>query len=204
MVVNSYSAYSAAAAADSNQLMVNLVNYISPLITDWKYATDSNFTHTVLYTNPAAFARLPAARALQQVQAALTKKGLSLKFYDAYRPYAVTQQMWAVVPDDRYAANPAKGSGHNRGAAFDVSIVELSTGRELPMPTPFDDFTEKAHHDYMQLPANVLANRQLLKTVMEKYGFTALSTEWWHYSLPNAAARFPLLNLSFDDLRKTK
>lgn len=203
-VINSYAAYRETVAADSNQQMVELQDYIKPLFTDWKYATTNNFTHTVLYINPIAYARLPVAKALQQVQQELTKKGLSLKFYDAYRPYAVTEKMWAVVPDDRYAANPAKGSGHNRGAAVDVSLVNLQTGRELAMPTPFDDFTEKAHHDYQQLPAEVLQNRALLKTVMEKHGFVALSTEWWHYSLPDAAKRFSLLNISFAQLREKK
>lgn len=203
-VINTYQAYHQTVQADSNQQMVLLSDWVQPLVTDFKYATVHNFTHTILYTHPIAFARLPAAKALQQVQQELTKKGLSLKFFDAYRPYSVTEKMWTVVPDDRYAANPAKGSGHNRGAAFDVTLINRATGQELPMPTPFDDFTEKAHHNYQALPAEILANRLLLKTVMEKYGFVALSTEWWHYALPNAAQQFGLLNVSFAQLKNGK
>jgi D-alanyl-D-alanine dipeptidase len=176
--------------------MVQLQNWVKPLITDWKYATKENFTHTVLYHHPKALVRLPVARALQQVQQELTKQGLSLKFYDAYRPYSVTKKMWEKVPDERYAANPAHGSSHNRGIAVDVSLVDLQTGKELPMPTRFDDFTEKAHHGYDALPAQVKQNRNKLKAVMEKYGFSALATEWWHYSMPGAG-QFPLLDLDF-------
>ncbi len=129
-------------------------------------------------------------------------KGIGLKFFDAYRPYSVTKKMWQVVPDARYAANPAKGSGHNRGAAVDVTLINLKTKEELTMPTGFDDFTEKAHHNYLNLPTQVIANRKLLKSTMEKYGFAALETEWWHYSIPNAASKFELLDLSFNQIKK--
>lgn len=195
-IINNYTLYDSCARADSQQRMVHLQNWVKPLITDWKYATKENFTHIVLYHHPKALVRLPVARALQQVQQELTKQGLSLKFYDAYRPYSVTKKMWETVPDERYAANPAHGSSHNRGIAVDVSLVDLQTGKELPMPTRFDDFTEKAHHGYSALPAQVKQNRDKLKTVMEKYGFSALATEWWHYSMPGAG-RFPLLDLDF-------
>jgi D-alanyl-D-alanine dipeptidase len=189
---------------DSTQKMMLLTAIIPDLVTDWRYATTNNFTGMVLYTQPDPFLRLPAARALQLVQADLISKGLGLKLFDAYRPYAVTRKMWAKVPDERYAANPAKGSGHNRGAAVDVTLIDLKTGKELAMPTPYDDFTEKAHHDYSRLDSTVLANRALLKSTMEKFGFAALSTEWWHYYWPNAAQRFMLMDLSFDQLRKAE
>lgn len=65
-------------------------------------------------------------------------KGLSLKFFDAYRPYSVTKEMWKVVPDEKYAANPAKGNGHNRGAAVDVTLMNVERQKELAMPTKFD------------------------------------------------------------------
>ncbi len=110
--------------------------------------------------------------------------------------------MWEVVPDARYAANPAKGSGHNRGAAVDVTLINLQTKEELTMPTGFDDFTEKAHHNYLNLPTQVIVNRELLKSTMEKFGFSALETEWWHYSIPNAANKFELLDLSFNQIKK--
>lgn len=110
--------------------------------------------------------------------------------------------MWKLVHDERYTADPAKGSSHNRGAAVDVTLVKISTGQELVMPTGFDDFSEKAHHTYTNLPKEVVDNRALLKTTMEKFGFVSLRTEWWHYSLPDAAKRFELLDLSFQQLKE--
>lgn len=201
-VINSCEAYKKSIKDDIDKSLVPLKKFVTPLISHWKYATTDNFTHRILYVNPVAYVRLPAAIALQKVQEELALKGLGLKFFDAYRPYAVTKKMWKVVPDERYAANPAKGSGHNRGAAVDVTLVKLSTGEELLMPTGFDNFSEKAHHNYMNLNKEIIENRKLLRNVMEKHGFLALTTEWWHYSLPMAAGKFELLDLSFKQLRK--
>ena len=200
-IIDNILAYRKSITMDPSRRLVPLKAFITDLITDFKYASSDNFTGIVLYKDPAAFVRLPAALALQKVQLELAKKGVGLKVFDAYRPYSVTEKMWKIVPDERYAANPAKGSGHNRGAAVDVTLVDLATRQELAMPTPFDNFTEKAHHNYMQLSKEVLYNRALLKNTMEKYGFKALSTEWWHYSLPDAE-KFELLDLSFSDLQK--
>ena len=54
----------------------------------------------------------------------------------------------------------------------------------------------------MQLKPEVIKNRELLKSTMEKHGFIALDTEWWHYSLPNAAQRFEILDFSFSEMKK--
>jgi D-alanyl-D-alanine dipeptidase len=187
--------------AGSPDAMVDLSRFLQPLHTDFVYATAHNFTHQVLYQHPKAYVRLEAATALQKVQDTLQSLGYDLKIFDAYRPYRITQKMWEIVPDDRYAANPANGSGHNRGVAVDLTLIDKKTGKELPMPTPFDNFSDTAHHDFMQLSEAVLQNRKLLKTVMEQYGFIALSTEWWHYSLPNPK-RYELLNINFNKMRK--
>jgi D-alanyl-D-alanine dipeptidase len=186
---------------DSLQKMVLLTHYLQSLQTDFVYATANNFTHQVLYKNPDGFLRLEAAIALQKVQDTLQGIGYDIKIFDAYRPYSVTEKMWEIVPDDRYAANPANGSGHNRGIAVDLTLIDKATGKELAMPTHFDNFTDSAHHSFIKLSAEVLQNRKLLKTVMEQYGFVALSTEWWHYSLPNPK-RYDLLNIDFVDLQK--
>jgi zinc D-Ala-D-Ala dipeptidase len=191
--------YAETVIKDSSKRMVELPKWIPGIILDLRYAGNNNFTGHKLYPQSRAFLRLPAALALAKVQAKLKEKGLGLKIYDAYRPYAATKLMWELVKDERYAASPKKGSGHNRGAAVDLSLVDLKTGKELAMPTAFDDFSEKSHHDYMQLPQAALENRQLLKTVMEENGFKALSTEWWHYYLPDAQ-RFELMDLSFKEL----
>lgn len=134
-VISTPQAYKRSVSTDTIKRMVLVEKYISPSFFDWKYATDSNFTHHILYKNPQAFVRLQAAEALAKVETELSTKGIGLKFFDAYRPYSVTKEMWKFVPDERYAANPAKGSGHNRGAAVDITLVNLKTGQELQMPT---------------------------------------------------------------------
>lgn len=200
-VINNVASYVNSIETDSSKWLVPLQDFVPQLVIDLKYSTKNNFTGTILYNNAEAFARLPAAIALKNINAQLNKIGLGLKIFDAYRPYKVTKRMWKLVHDERYTANPAKGSGHNRGAAVDVTLVKLSTNEELPMPTEFDNFTKKAHHDYLNLPEEVFDNRRLLRTTMEKHGFIALNTEWWHYSLPNAATDFELLDLSFEQLK---
>ena len=200
-VISKANIYKQTVKANKNKRMVALSSYLIPLKIDWPYASPNNFAHQVLYTNPVAYMRIEAALALQKISDELKSKGLGLKIFDAYRPYSVTKKMWSIVPDERYAANPAKGSGHNRGAAVDLTLYNLSTGAEIPMPTAFDDFTEKAHHNFMQLDTAILQNRKMLKGTMERYGFVALDTEWWHYYLPNAAQRFELLDLSFEQLK---
>lgn len=200
-IINNALDFKASASQDPLKQMVAIKKYVSNIKTDFVYATANNFTQKALYSNPKAYLRLAATKALQAVASHLKSKGLGLLIYDAYRPYSVTKTMWQIVPDDRYAANPAKGSGHNRGIAVDVTLYNLHTGKPLQMPTPFDDFTEKAHHSYMQLDAVVLANRQLLKTTMEQQGFKALDTEWWHYYLPNSSY-YELLDFDFKQMKK--
>ena len=190
------------ASADASRAMVNIKQYVPGVITDLRYTTRNNFTHQALYpVITTTYSRRPAAEALALVQQALHNKGLGLKVFDAYRPYRVTKKMWVLIHDDRYVANPSKGSGHNRGTAIDLTIVDLQTKQELNMGTGFDNFTDTAHHSFTQLPAGVLANRQLLRSLMEQHGFTALESEWWHYNLKNAD-RFEVLNISFKALRK--
>ena len=201
IVINTKAGYRQSILDDSTKQMVALKDFVSPLVTDFKYATTNNFTKITLYKKPIPYIRLAAAKALQNVCTALKKQGLGIKIFDAYRPYNVTKKMWEAVPDDRYAANPAKGSGHNRGIAIDLTLINLPIKKELAMPTPFDDFTEKAHHNYMLLDSVVLKNRTLLKTVMEQNGFIALETEWWHYYLPNSS-KYELLDFDFRQMKK--
>lgn len=182
--------------ADSRMRLVKVEN----MATDVKYATANNFTGKVLYPFAAVWLRQPAYEALVRLQEFLKPLGLGIKIYDGYRPYRVTEKMWEIVPDDRYAADPKKGSGHNRGVAVDLTLIYLKTGQEMPMPTPYDDFTKKAHHDYMDLDAEVLENRTLLRTLMEAHGFVAFETEWWHYSLKDASV-FPLMDIGFEELK---
>jgi D-alanyl-D-alanine dipeptidase len=187
---------------DSNKQMVNLIKVIPGLVLDLKYATENNFMHQKLYPPVhTTFLRKPAADSLKKVVEELKKQHLAIKIFDAYRPYSITEKMWEKVKDDRYAADPSKGSGHNRGSAVDLTLIDLNTKKELPMGTGFDNFSDTAHIDFTDLPKDVLNNRNILRKIMEKYGFIQLTTEWWHYYLPNSSS-YELLDLSFSDLKK--
>jgi zinc D-Ala-D-Ala dipeptidase len=201
-VVNEVKLFQSQIDLDSNLKMISVAKEIPAAILDLRYATAANFMHMKLYpTLQTTYLRLPAANALKKVIAELAIKQLTIKIFDAYRPYYVTEQMWEKVKDSRYAADPSKGSGHNRGIAVDVTIVDLLTKKEITMPTGFDNFSDTAHQDFNRLPEDVIRNRLLLKTTMEKYGFIGLETEWWHFSLPDAD-HYDLLNLSFEALDK--
>jgi len=113
--------------------------------------------------------------------------------FDAYRPYSVTKMMWEPYKDPDFVADPSKGSRHNRGCAVDLTIVG-SDGIALAMPTDYDAFTPKARHDAMDVPAAAIANRTLLREVMERHGFVPLQSEWWHYDFIGWE-RFELLDL---------
>lgn len=203
-VVHQLKVYKQQVALDSNQKMIELKSVIPNLVYDIRYATANNFTGKQLYkSGTKTYLRLLPAKALQQVQANLNKQGLGLKIWDAYRPYSTTKKMWNLIKDERYVANPAKGSGHNRGLAVDVTIIDLRSGEALDMGTPYDHFSDTAHQTFRQLPPQILQNRKLLKDVMEAAGFTALQTEWWHYYWPNNLA-YDVLNLSFTKLALKK
>ena len=181
-VIDKVADYRLTVAKDSAKRLINVSAAIPGIFLDLRYNSHHNFTQKKLYQKAnSTYLRLPAANALQLVQKELNEKGLGIKIWDAYRPYAATELMWELVKDERYTANPAKGSGHNRGLAVDLTLVELKSGKELNMGTGFDNFSDTAHHDFKSLPQEVLTNRDLLKTIMSKHGFKALETEWWHY-----------------------
>jgi D-alanyl-D-alanine dipeptidase len=186
-VIRKYSEYRRSVKKDSLKKMVELKTIMPDIDYDLRYATSNNFLHEQLYKNgEIAFLRLVVARSLARVQQELTTVGLSLKIWDTYRPYNVTVKMWDLIKDDRYVANPKRGSGHNRGIAIDLTIINKTDGAELNMGTGFDNFSDTAHANFMKLPADILRNRKLLRTTMEKYGFCALETEWWHFYWKNS------------------
>ncbi|HEY9656179.1 MAG TPA: M15 family metallopeptidase [Crinalium sp.] len=163
---------------------------------DLRYATTNNFMRRRLYKQPRCLLRAIVAEQLAAVQKDLETHGLGLKMYDCYRPLSVQKQMWKLVPDDRYVANPATGSRHNRGSAVDVTLVDR-TGKELTMPTGFDNFTEQAATNYNGASAQAKQNRQRLKDAMTKHGFTPLQTEWWHFDAARWA-QFPVLDVPLE------
>lgn len=186
---------------DPAKAMVDLKHTDATLLFDLRYAGKNNFMHQKLYPSiKTTYLRKAAADSLAAVQQELNKKGLGLKIFDAYRPYSVTEKLWEPVKDDRYAADPKKGSGHNRGIAVDLTIIRLGNKEELNMGTGFDNFSDTAHHSFKNLPDTILQNRLLLKAIMEKHGFKALDTEWWHYYLPDITL-YELLDIDFKKLK---
>lgn len=197
--VISASAYKKQVKLTPGEQLVEINKYVPGIRLDIRYATTNNFMHRRMYTQARAFARLPVAKALKSVEAELALQGLGLKIYDAYRPYSVTVEFYKKASDKNFVADPKKGSRHNRGCAIDLSLIDLKTGKELAMPTPFDSFSTMAAADYPNLPAQVLQNRQTLKTAMEHHGFRVLSNEWWHFDFIGGQ-NYALLDVPFGDL----
>lgn len=160
--------------------LINIKDISPDIIVDMKYATTDNFLNRKMYSINECYLNADVARKLVNTQEYLKKSGLGLKCFDCYRPHSVQFEMWKIVPDGRYVANPAKGSKHNRGIAVDLTLVNAS-GDQLEMPTKFDDFTQKAWRDYPDLNEKVKKHRRWLRDAMEKNGFTSIRTEWWHY-----------------------
>jgi D-alanyl-D-alanine dipeptidase len=176
------------------------VQKINPRIkVEIRYATENNFTGKKLYSVGKCFLRKFVAVKLDSVQKELENYGLGIKVWDCYRPLSVQKILWSIVPDERYVANPSKGSRHNRGCAVDLTLVD-SLGNELPMPTGYDDFTEKAHRNYFNLPDTLIKNRMILENVMRKYGFIPLPTEWWHFDC-KGWENFSILDIPLEEIK---
>ncbi len=171
---------SAGQLSNSKRDIVDILSIDSTFVLDIRYATENNFTKKKLYPIAKAKLRREAVESLASVQKELRVKNLRLKIYDGYRPLAIQWKLWEIVPNEDFVANPKKGSKHNRGAAVDLTIID-SLGNELEMPTGYDDFTEKASQEYMNLSENAIKNRALLKNVMISHGFLPIKSEWWHY-----------------------
>jgi len=200
-VVSDIESYNKLVAENPEKTFVDIEKIIPGIKLDIRYATKNNFTKQQIYQSPMAFVRKPVAEALLKIQVELKNKELALKIYDAYRPYSATVKFYEVYPDKEFVASPKTGSVHNRGCAVDLSLINIKTGKELEMPTPFDDFTEKAAHTYMDLPAKAIENRKLLKDIMIKNGFILYEAEWWHYSYKEWKD-FELMDISFEELQQ--
>jgi D-alanyl-D-alanine dipeptidase len=181
--------------------LVELRSLDSTIHYDIRYATDRNFMGTPFYDTALAFLQRPAALALLRAHRRLQREGFGLLIHDAYRPWYVTRMFWDATPDSlrRFVADPSQGSRHNRGAAVDLSIYELATGRPVTMPSGYDEFTERAHPEYPGGPAQARRRRDRLRTAMEAEGFTVYQYEWWHFDFAGWE-RYPVLNLTFADL----
>ena len=89
------------------------------------------------------------------------------------------------------STNPSSPSPHNTGGAVDLTLVD-DKGKDVPMGTEFDAFTEKSHTDYFNKQGKTEdqadsfhANRMLLKKVLEHSGLSNYPFEWWHFNFGN-------------------
>lgn len=170
------------AAEPSEDTFVDIREYLPDVQVELKYATEDNFTGQIIYDFDAPFLRYGSVKKLAMVQEELRSMGLSLKIWDGFRPVSAQFTLWEVFPDPTYVANPNVGySSHSRGNTIDLTVVDQQ-GRELPMPTGFDDFSALADRNYSDCEEQKAVNARLLQDIMEKHGFSGYFGEWWHYS----------------------
>jgi outer membrane protein assembly factor BamB len=178
---------------------VEVVHLDPTIVIDLPYATENNFCKAILYPVERCFLRREVAERVAAAHRRLAADGLGLKIWDGYRPRSVQYKMWEASPLPGYVGDPKFGSKHNRGAAVDVTLVNLTTGEELEMPTPYDEFSPRAHSGYLKLTPEVAANRSRLQKAMREEGFMTIHSEWWHFDY-RGWERFPLADIPLDAL----
>lgn len=179
--------------------LVNIRDLDSTIMVDLRYSTTDNFIGIDAYGDLKNAYMLPymAAR-LVKVQQQLAKKGYCLKVWDAARPISVQRTMWKLVEgtaNQIYVANPARGGMHNYGAAVDVTIVKIDTGKDGDMGSPFDHFGVEA----WVTPQASTPEREILLFAMAAAQLRVYSKEWWHYEMaeytaPEIRAKYSLLD----------
>jgi D-alanyl-D-alanine dipeptidase len=181
--------------------LVELVKLDPSIKLDIRYATTNNFLGTPVYTQARAFLQRPAAEALLRVHRELKAQGYGLRIHDGYRPWYVTKIFWDATPEDKriFVADPATGSKHNRGCAVDLSLYDLKTGKEVKMPSGYDEMTDRAFADYAGGTPDERARRALLRQAMEKQDFKVNPKEWWHFDYKDWK-QYSILNVKFEDL----
>lgn len=197
----SYADYIISLPTKPQNELINLENYIPELVLEIRYATENNFTKEKIYSLAKAYARKPVAEALKNAQVEFKKQGLGIKVFDAYRPYFATVKFYEVYHDTTYVASPYRGSRHNRGCAIDMTLVDLKTGKDLPMPTEYDSFRKEAWPTTPVSDPVIQKNRDLTISIMSKHGFKVNSSEWWHFDFIGWQ-KFDVLDISFEELEK--
>ncbi|WP_131538278.1 M15 family metallopeptidase [Pedobacter nototheniae] len=199
VVVNSYNQYLVSVKTNPNNELIEIKKAIPNIKLDIRYATTNNFMKQVMYKQARAFARKPVVESLKRIQADLNKKGYGLKIFDGYRPYTITVAFYKKASDKNFVANPNKGSKHNRGCAVDLTLINLKTGKEIAMPTPYDSFAAAAAANYENVSAELKKNRNFLINAMQKHGFKVLPNEWWHFDF-NGWQNYDLMDIPFEKL----
>ena len=203
---------------------VLLADYVPGIIQEIRYHSTYNFIGDRIdgYEEPCALITKEAARALKAVNNELIVQGLRIKVFDAYRPVCAVKHfiLWSIEDQD-LRMKPffypelnkqelfekgyiAKQSSHSRGSTVDLTLLDMSTGKELDMGSPFDLFSPASHPDYKGITEEQYNNRMILRNVMLRHGFEPIDCEWWHFTLadepyPDTYFEFPV---SSEYLRK--
>lgn len=182
-----------------NSDLVELTSLDPTIKLEIRYATTNNFLGTRFYSQARAFMQRPAAEAVARAHRLLKPLGYGLLIHDAYRPWYVTKMFWDATPSDKrwLVANPAEGSKHNRGAAVDLTLFELGTGKPVEMPSTYDESTDRAYANYPGGTGLQRWHRALLRRVMESQGFAVNPTEWWHFDYKDWQ-QYPIGNVPFE------
>lgn len=186
-----------------NSDLVELVALDPTIKLDIRYAGPDNFLGTPVYSSARAFLQRPAALALVRAHRRLKALGYGLLVHDGYRPWYVTRIFWDATPPEQheFVANPADGSRHNRGAAVDLTLYTLRSGRPVEMPGTYDEFSRRSYPNYPGGTSRQRWHRELLRNAMEAEGFTVYSAEWWHFDYQDWRL-YPLGNATFEELRR--
>lgn len=167
----------------ADEPLVDVAEIDPTIVIDLRYATPRNITGAPIYPKGTrCLLRRGVAERLKVAQQYLVQHWrLRLKIWDAYRPASAQQILWDRVKNPEFSSDPAKGhSLHARGVAVDVTLVDMK-GKDVPMPTDFDDFTPAARDEYTGTDPEVAKNMRHLKHAMHQAGFYGFYTEWWHY-----------------------
>lgn len=182
---------------------VLLGDFVPGIVQEIRYHSTYNFIGDRIdgYEEPCAILTREAARALKAVANELNVRGYRLKIFDAYRPATAVKHfvLWGIedldlrmkpffYPDldktDLFELGYiAKQSSHSRGSAVDLTLLNMSTGKEVDMGSPFDLFSEVSHPGYSGVTDEQHENRMILRNAMVRNGFEPLECEWWHFSL---------------------
>jgi D-alanyl-D-alanine dipeptidase len=181
--------------------LVELTKLDPTIKLDIRYATTNNLFGAVFYSQARAFLQRPAAEAVARANRKLREQGYGLLVHDGYRPWYVTKVFWDATPDDKkmFVADPSHGSRHNRGAAVDITLYDLKTGKPVEMVSTYDETTDRAYADYPGGTSLHRWHRKLLRDAMESEGFTVFPLEWWHFDYQDWR-KYRIGNLRFEDI----
>ncbi len=158
------------------------------ILLDLRYATADNLTGAPIYRRSVALLHPVAHGLLLDAAARAAVLGLRLRVYDAFRPVDAQWALWRALPDPRFVADPAGGTGmHPRGVAVDLTLADAD-GAALDMGTGFDEMTPRSAHAALDLPPAAIRNRALLLGIMAAVGWQHIASEWWHYQVPGQDA----------------